>query len=131
MQIYPMHCLTLLLFMLISLQAKHFLADFPLQTKYMLKKSAKKGWQLPLLSHAGMHGGLTALVMWPLVGFQIAFVSGLIDFCIHFCVDFWKARYTNSNPFQKSFWISFGLDQLAHQLTYIALAFVAVAIVAK
>lgn len=131
MQFHIQHCFTLLLFILLSLQIKHFLADYPLQNKYMLRKTAKKGWQLPLLAHAGVHGGLTWLVLWPLVGFSFSFVFGVIDFCIHFCVDLWKARYTNHHPFQKAFWIAHGIDQLAHNATYIAIAFVAIATTAN
>jgi hypothetical protein len=125
MQFHPLHCLTLLLFALISLQVKHFLADYVWQTKYMLRKTAKKDWQLPLLAHAGFHGALTALVLFPLVGIY-AIAYGILDLCIHFLVDLWKARYTEKNPFNKKFWIAFGLDQLAHQLTYIAIAFLAI-----
>lgn len=123
----PQHCFTLLLFMLFSLQVKHFLADFPLQSKYMLRKTAKKGWFKPLLAHAGVHGGLTWLVLMPLVGFSGAIIYGAADTVVHFCIDFWKARFTTHHPFQKQFWNAFGLDQLAHQLTYIAIAFVAMA----
>lgn len=119
----PTTTLTLLLFLLISFQIKHFLADFPLQTKYMLRKTAKHGWKCPLLAHAGVHGGFTFLVIWPLASLKVALLCGLADFTVHLCVDFWKARFTNSHPFQKSFWIAFGMDQTMHQLTYIVIAY--------
>ena len=35
--------------LLIAFLVKHFLADFPLQTTYMLGKSKRAGWAVPLL----------------------------------------------------------------------------------
>ena len=34
-------------------QVKHFLADYPLQTPYMLQKFKEQDWETPLAAHAG------------------------------------------------------------------------------
>lgn len=126
-----MHAITpqgfdVLLVILVSLLVKHFAADYLLQTKYMLRKANKKGWLLPLLTHAAVHGTLTCLVLLPLVGSK-AFMFALMDLVIHFGVDLWKSRTNRYHAFDKRFWIAHGLDQLAHELTYLMIAFLAMA----
>lgn len=132
MQILPHEIPTLLLFMLISLQVKHFFADYVFQTKYMLRKNQPKRWLLPLTTHALVHGVTTIFALGLLLGFgQLVLFLGLVDFVLHFCIDLWKARFTEQNVFRKPFWISLGLDQAAHQVTYIALAYLTIHFVLK
>jgi hypothetical protein len=51
---------------LVAFQIKHFLADFPLQGKYMLGKfKGGTDWVLPLVAHSGVHALFTlAIVLW-------------------------------------------------------------------
>ena len=106
--------------LLIIFQLKHFLADFPLQGKYMLGKF-KDGteWILPLLAHVSVHGAFT-------LGIALIFNSSmwwifLIDMIIHFTMDRIKASKNILGRFKiedKRFWWSLGFDQAIHHLTH-------------
>ena len=85
-----MNDLQILFVLLAWLKVKHFLADYPLQTPYMLKKFAP-GWDFmrPLLAHVGVHGLFTYLLcrflnpaMWWLC---------FVDMGVHFVMDRIKA----------------------------------------
>lgn len=85
--------------LLLVYQIKHFLADYPLQTPYMLKKFLPNaGFFWPLCAHAGIHAAFTlviASVFFVYVGFEfpIIFILGIayFDFIIHFVMDRIKA----------------------------------------
>jgi hypothetical protein len=50
--------------LLLIYQFKHFIADYPLQGKYMLGKFKPGwGWILPLLAHVAVHGVFTFLII--------------------------------------------------------------------
>lgn len=108
-----------------ALCIKHFAADFPLQTQYMLRKGNARGWVLPLLTHCVVHAGLTFLVMAPFIGAK-AIVFALLEIPIHFVIDRIKAAHLKYPFPTKGFWVSFGGDQLAHQLTYVLFGYMAV-----
>lgn len=116
-----MEILTLLLF----LQIKHCYADFVLQT-YM--QTVKKGvWMDPIgISHTVDHVycSLIALLIFsffvPLSAFNILLVS-LVEGVIHYLVDYSKVKYGSKDNTKPIFWTQFGLDQLAHQATYLAM----------
>lgn len=117
--------------LLIAFQAKHFLADYPLQRPYMLRKfEAWPGFLLPLLAHAGVHGVMTALICW-FYGSSAALFFGLADVCVHFIVDrakaapTWGGRWKPTNP---RFWWALGGDQMAHHLTHYAIIWALVAV---
>jgi hypothetical protein len=86
--------------LLVIFQIKHFLADYPLQGKYMLQKFKEKGWALPLAAHAGVHALFTLIiagVCWKCAGLIwwfcpiIAIPYALFDFTVHFTMDRIKA----------------------------------------
>jgi hypothetical protein len=83
----------LVLMLLVVFQIKHFLADFPFQTEYMLGKFKDKGWELPLALHAAVHGLFTFLIATQLMssGLKFGFILACIDFVIHFAMDRVKA----------------------------------------
>lgn len=60
--------------LLIAFQVKHFLADYPLQNRYMLGKF-KDGWAFfwPLMAHAAVHGFGTFLI-----GAGLAFLTHVL-----------------------------------------------------
>lgn len=107
------------------LLVKHFVADFPLQTKFMLRKGNQKDWELPLLSHAGVHAGLTYLVLAAFALFTeaslyAAVLIAVLDGWSHFLIDYVKAQHFRTpNQFSKRFWNFLGADQLAHQTCYL------------
>lgn len=77
--------------LLIVYQFKHFVADFPLQGKYMLGKF-KSGWEffLPLLAHVAVHGAFTLTIVLAL-GLPHMWWLALVDMSIHFTMDRLKA----------------------------------------
>jgi hypothetical protein len=44
---------------------------------------------------------------------------GAVEGIIHYVIDFTKVKYGNKDMTKPIFWNQFGLDQLAHQITYI------------
>jgi hypothetical protein len=114
----------LLLVLLFGL--KHLLADFILQTPWMVRgKGAAAGWMAPLLAHAGVHGALTTAIA--LVVVPGWWWLGLVDLLVHATLDRLKAAPRCGGRWcadQRAFWWAFGIDQEAHALTH--LAFVAV-----
>lgn len=123
-------------FLLVLYQAKHFVADYPLQGKYMLRKFLPTPeWILPLAAHAGVHAAFTfliALCVRPGAAIWLA----LLDFALHFTIDRLKASpdlggrfkpltketYPTATDEQKKsntyFWWALGADQTAHHLTH-------------
>lgn len=114
-----------ILALLLLLQIKHCYADFYLQT-YM--QTVKKGvWMDPIgISHTLDHVycSLIALLAFsifiPLSAFGILFVS-VIEGIVHYIVDYTKVKYGSKDNTKPIFWTQFGLDQLAHQATYLAM----------
>ncbi len=109
--------------LLVVYQFKHFLADFPLQREYMLKKfSPNWDFFLPLCLHAGVHAALTLLIVFI---FHVANLwwLALVDFVIHFIMDRIKSgpRYLGrfNDRDKPGFWNALGFDQMVHHLTHL------------
>lgn len=113
--------------MLVWLQVKHFIADYLLQTRWII--SGKGHFDQPGgYVHAGIHilGTAPALIY---VGIDAGLVALLLaaEFVIHFAIDHLKAlqsRARPESPDSARFWAMHGADQLAHHLTYSAILFV-------
>lgn len=107
--------------MIYWLLVKHFFADFPLQTPYMLRKGQAQGWALPLAAHCTVHALLTAAI---LLAYGLPLWWAVAESVAHFGIDRLKAhpklggRWTPASPF---FWWALGADQLAHGLCYAAM----------
>jgi hypothetical protein len=113
--------LGLVFILLVTFQLKHYVADFPLQSSWMLNKRLPGwGFVVPLATHCVVHAGVTLLVIF-IVNPQLWWLA-IVDFCIHFTMDRCKsaAHYLGrfNNPTRQSFWNCFGLDQLVHHLTH-------------
>lgn len=81
-----------LLGLLIIFQFKHFLADFPLQTEYMLGKFKDKGWLLPLLVHCLVQAGFTFTISLIVSNSMLlALKLAMFDLTIHGIMDRIKA----------------------------------------
>lgn len=117
-----------ILLLLLFLQVKHWYADFKIQT-YL--QTVKKGvWLDPIgLSHSTDHVlcTLVALLLfnliYPLSGLAIliiAFAEGIL----HYIIDFVKVKYGCKDNTKPQFWNQFGLDQFAHQFTYLGIAYI-------
>ena len=86
------HSMNYILVLCLIMQFKHFIADYPLQSKYMLGKFKRQGWVLPLLAHVGVHFVFTFAIA---LGFSqnalLALLCGVFDASIHFVMDRIKA----------------------------------------
>ena len=118
------HSAAVLLVILI-LEIKHFFADYPLQTTWMVQN--KGTWGHPAgIVHAGIHAVLTTLaffVITPTLLIGLAIVVG--EFLLHYHIDVTKEFFMRRSKFSAAdgpFWVLLGLDQLAHHLTYVAIA---------
>lgn len=114
-------------YLLIAFQVKHFLADFPLQFPYMLRKF-RPGWDfvLPLTAHCGVHAILTlAIVLWVRPALWWLAVA---DFIIHFVMDRLKSGPRFLGRFKDQtktlYWVSFGFDQMVHHLTHFLIVWI-------
>ncbi len=127
-----MHTNTIVL-LFVLFQLKHFVADYPLQTQYMLGKFKDDGWEKPLLAHVGVHAVFTFLITC-YFGVWHAVLFALFDAITHFVMDRFKAdkrylgrftalskdTYMSATDEQKRsnwwFWQAHGGDQLFHTL---------------
>lgn len=107
------------------LQIKHFVADFVLQS-YM--QTVKKGvWLDPIgISHSIEHGVCTLAVLMLFCFFApipvgVMIVVTILEIISHYLIDYSKVKYGCKDHTKPIFWSQFGLDQLLHQLTYIAI----------
>lgn len=116
-----------ILVLLLLLQIKHCYADFVLQT-YM--QTVKKGvWLDPIgISHTLEHMYCSLLVLF-VFGLFITInpflIIGIVAFegIVHYIVDYTKVKYGCKDNTKPIFWTQFGLDQLAHQVTYLIMVF--------
>lgn len=115
-----------ILFLLMLLQVKHWYADFKIQT-YL--QTVKKGvWLDPIgLSHTIDHvyATLVALLLFSFF-FTLdpsrILVAAFLEGFLHYIIDYVKVKYGCKDNTKPLFWNQFGLDQLAHQITYIIMA---------
>ncbi len=108
--------------LLVIFHIKHFLADYPLQGKYMLGKfKTGKEWIIPLAAHAGVHFLFTFFIVFVFQDLTKAFWLATIDFIVHFVVDRIKASPNllgRWKPDNAKFWLALGGDQMAHHLCH-------------
>ncbi|WP_135506988.1 DUF3307 domain-containing protein [Roseovarius aestuariivivens] len=113
-----------ILIFLVLIQVKHYVADFRWQTGDML---ANKGEFLhPAgMAHAGLHGllSLPVMVLAGLGGLGLIVVLALAEVFVHHVIDWKKANLqkVKTDLGEAGFWRLVGLDQAAHQLTYVAI----------
>jgi hypothetical protein len=112
-----------ILALLLLLQIKHCYADFYLQT---YQQTVKKGvWGDPIgISHTleHMYCSAIAIVLFSFfVSVNAFYVIAvvLIEGVTHYIIDYSKVKYGSKDNTKPIFWTQFGLDQLAHQLTYV------------
>ncbi|MEP3918302.1 DUF3307 domain-containing protein [Ascidiaceihabitans sp.] len=125
--------ITLMLVMLALFQVKHLFADFYLQTPKMLSAGAIYV-HVGRAQHAVVHVVGSFLVLLPfglLAGLSWALVVGLlaVEWMLHYHIDFGKGWWSKRTAFTTTdagYWRAFGMDQLAHQWTYIAMVWMAV-----
>jgi hypothetical protein len=111
------------LILLAGLEIKHYIADYLLQPGWLLKGkgslTAPGGYV-----HAAIHiaGSLIVLLIVQVPLATIAWILAA-EFVAHYAIDFVKYRYGSVQPVERPalYWALHGLDQLLHQLTYLAM----------
>lgn len=109
----------------------HWLGDFtPLSTGRMLEAKAIGSPISLIASHAGVHALLVGLVVGAATRFDLRLTGAAvaIEFVSHFAIDLGRgrlgARYPGmKDPADRVFWSVLGLDQLAHSLVLVYIAF--------
>lgn len=112
-----------IIFLFLLLQYKHYYADFFLQS---YQQTVRKGiYADPIgISHSVDHIICTLVVLlffhvfFPLPVWKILIVA-LLEGILHYHIDWTKVKFGSKDMTKPLFWNQFGLDQLAHQLTYI------------
>lgn len=122
-----------LLTILAGLQAKHFVCDYPLQTRWQVRNKGRYGHPGGLV-HCALHGlgtlavlGGAAAAGW--IAWPMALGLTLADLVLHYHIDWGKmqiSRRLDLTPDQQGFWVLIGADQAAHQATYLAIVYVLV-----
>jgi hypothetical protein len=114
-----------LLTVLLILEVKHFVFDYPLQTGFQLRNKVTYGHVGGIL-HAGLHVlGTSAifLVVRPSLLVGIGILVG--EFIVHYHLDWAKGQFNKMNQLTTTdamYWWGIGLDQMLHHLTYLAIA---------
>lgn len=114
--------------LLVLFQLKHFLADYPLQGRYMLGKFSRDPnvWIPALIAHALVHYVFTLAIVWWFADLPTALLLAFVDYAVHFVVDRIKAspdllgRWKPDTPY---FWWALGWDQAMHHLTHYLIIF--------
>lgn len=115
-----------MLFALVLLFVKHWYVDFVNQTAVEVESKAHY-LSLPGIFHSGKHGIGTGLVfLLSGIGLIGALLLAMIDFLLHYHIDWTKMNYGNRDITNPQFWSHLGLDQLAHSLTYLGLIYLAI-----
>lgn len=112
---------------MILLQLKHFLCDFPLQGPYQYKNKGTYFHPGGLL-HAAIHVAGTLAVFALLGWFYVDLLwLALLEGFIHYHIDWAKMRINAAKGWgpttHEEFWWLLGYDQLLHQLTYLAMIY--------
>lgn len=103
---------------LILLQIKHWYIDFVNQND---EEVAHKGIYLDWrgVKHSVKHGAATAAILFLFAPMDWALVLGAVDFLLHYHIDWTKMNKGNRDIRTKEFWNHLGLDQMAHQISYL------------
>lgn len=112
------------LILLTLLQVKHLFADYFLQTPRMLS-GRDEYIHLGRAQHAGLHA-VFSVGAFLVIGAPVMFtlMLCLAEWVVHYHIDWAKGRHTaikKHGPNEAGYWRAFGVDQLMHQLTYVAM----------
>jgi hypothetical protein len=117
--------------LLVLLLVAHFLGDFtPLSTPRMQKAKAAGRPVGPIAAHAAVHALLVgiAVLVGASPGVALLGVAMGIELVTHLAIDWTRGRLGAgrpelADPQMQAFWTILGIDQLAHGLVLIWIAF--------
>lgn len=123
---------TALLLLFAGFQAKHFAADYLLQSAGMVRWKGTYGNPVGA-SHSVVHGALTLVVLLALAPLSpaLAIAVALGEIVVHYHTDWtkeWAVKRLGYTMRQKGYWALFGLDQFLHQMTYVAILLLVIAL---
>lgn len=125
----PVHVIAVLLTLLCL---KHWFVDFYRQTGEQIRLKGQYG-NLVGIQHSIEHAvgtlvclALTKAVLGLSVGYGWCWVLAFADYVIHYHLDYIKSNYGCQDQGKKEFWNHLGLDQMAHHITYVVIAAIAV-----
>ena len=115
------------LVLMILLQVKHMFADFFLQTPRMLS-GRNEYLHFGRAQHAGLHA-VFSIAAFLLIGAPVisTIVICAAEWLVHYHIDWAKGQHTElkqHGPKDAGYWHAFGVDQLMHQLTYVAMIWI-------
>jgi hypothetical protein len=113
--------------LLVGLEVKHFIADYLLQPAWIL--AGKGDFRQPGgYAHAGIHAAFSLVLLLAFgVPFSLAVALFVAEFVVHYALDYAKIHYSAGVDMARQpqrYWALHGGDQLAHQLTYVAMILV-------
>lgn len=103
---------------------KHFLCDYLLQSQAMLRDKHDLRASGPYL-HSGLHALSSGLILLAFAPWWLALAIAVAEFVLHVLLDWGKAQWVRRQTLTEThprYWHLFGLDQLFHTLTYVAMA---------
>lgn len=112
-----------ILTLLVAFELKHFLADYCLQTAWMISGKGRftsAGGYI----HAGLHAAASLALLVFVMPLAPALILCSLEFVAHYLIDMGKervSRFIAPSEIALS-WRLHGLDQCLHQLTYILMA---------
>lgn len=113
------------LVLLVLLQVKHFVFDFYYQPPYMWQNKGTFGhWGG--ITHSMLHTLATGIIIyWFVDSMNLILALMAFEFVAHYLIDFAKMNINRIKGWtattHNEFWQLTGLDQLFHQLTYVAI----------
>lgn len=116
--------------LLVLLQIKHWYIDFVDQSMDEVNNKGIYGRWLGI-RHSLKQALGTMFCLWVVGGNDFAFYAalfGLLDGVVHYHVDWAKMNWGNRDIQDPKFWNHLGLDQMMHQLTYIIITYLVVAV---
>lgn len=117
-----------ILVLLLFLQIKHFICDYPLQNAFMLQKVNKEKWVIPLFAHSLVHS-IGTFIVFVYFSLKFAIIFAIADLVLHFIVDRIKASQNIGNRWgihTPYFWWALGLDQMTHHIINILFVYILV-----
>lgn len=115
--------------LLLMLNVCHWAADYTHLSRPWMLAAKRLGTPIgPIAAHAFVHAVLMSLVCCLFAGIDGVIIALTMQFPTHWGIDILKGRlngwfHSLQSPTNVYHWYVFGLDQLAHQVVIIAIAF--------
>jgi len=117
------------IFLIFGLEAKHFVADYLLQSPWMIGGKGDIRMAGGYV-HAAIHVLGTFLVLMAFsVSITVILAVCVVEFAVHYAIDFGKehtSKDISAKGQPRRFWALNGLDQFFHHTTYITMTYVLV-----